>query len=919
MHRFPAARARAWYANVVMRRSSALESSPVSATGPAAFAWARRAAGATPRLRVLAVALVGAALVLATHGVGAVRAGSVERSLAAHLARLGLTVDSAQVAWLARDTGWLGTRPALFVARAKGHLEDVYYADVRITDDAGVFDAHWLTNVTRSSSAGEGGLVRAGHHVAYGVRVGDAYEALVLLDVRGEPGALTRGWPWRARVQNAISNFQETGRRVGFGRTRYAIEPAARSLRLRARGGRIDVELDGAHVVLDPARPTSSAGGDRLRREETGKGEPGTITWLVDTVRNVPWIGPRPIEWLEHAVFGVTDRAQRAYHSVAGASTAQQARQAREALAAPEVPTPDETEARTPQDPEIGLPPPPLAPVLTDPMRGEGEWIPVVDAAFVNAYPGAPTAFWQTFLRVDAERTFERVYVTLWDPRQVQLHVAMGTREPESATGETGKGMVPRDPTLLRDLVGGFNGAFQALHGEFGAMADGRVYLPPKPFAATVAVYVDGRVGVGTWPGPRRGRWDEEAATRQIPADVISLRQNLTSVVEDAVYNPWERWYWGAAPLAAEEQTYIGRSGLCLTREGFMAFLWGETMGPDELGKAMLALRCVRGVHLDMNTKHTGFEFYRPFASGQTPAALGRELSAAEFEGGALSAPGWVFRSRLAVTTMAPIRFPRYLGRDPRDFFYLTLKRVLPGPALSVGGVSREYATDGLPHVPWPRAFARLRLDAPGAWLVRIDARRVTPAPATVAGAAAGDGAAEPVAWLTGMRAFARPPQPGEQALYTSRAYGRNRFGVGPLPRGSAAIVSGTALAADSPSTAALGVDGEGFVLYVEADTPPALHQALTAAGVGRALALPEGARLAFVLDGKTLAVDGQRLVSAEPEASLGWLAETRPAAEVLHPEVKPMPYRVWGWQQDQRVRYFPQGAPRFPTPEAIR
>lgn len=912
MHRFPAARAGAWYANVVMRRSPALESSSGSAAPSDAFAWARRAAGPSPRLRVLAVALVGAAIVIATHGVGAVRAGSVERSLAAHLARTGLRLDAAQVAWLAPRAGPLGTRPALFVAHAQGRLDDVYYADVRVTRDAGVLDAHWLTNVTRSSSAGEGGLVRVGHHVAYGVHVGDAYEALVLLDLRGESDELTHGWPWRARVQNAISNFQETGRRTGFGRTRYTIEPAARNLRLRAHGSRLDVELDGAHVLLDPAHPAASVGDERLRREATAKGEPGTITWLVDTVRNVPWIGPRPIEWLEHAVFGVADRAERAYQAVAGESTEQQARQAREALAAPEVPTVEETEKRTPEDPEIGLPPPPLAPVLTDPMRGEGEWIPVVDAAFVNATPGAPTAFWQTFLRVDAERTFERVYVTLWDPRQVQLHVAMGTREPESATGETGTGMVPRDPALLRDLVAGFNGAFQALHGEFGAMADGRVYLPPKPFAATVAVYADGRVGVGTWPGSRR-RWDEEVATRQIPADVISLRQNLTSVVEDAVYNPWQRWYWGAAPLAADEQTYIGRSGLCLTSEGFMAFLWGETMGPDELGKAMLALRCVRGVHLDMNTKHTGFEFYRPFAAGRSPASLGRELTAAEFEGGALSAPGWVFRSRLAVTTMAPIRFPRYLGRDPRDFFYLTLKRVLPGPAVVIADTSHEYTTQGLPHVAWPRAFARLRLDAPGAWLVRVDARRALPASETVTGTG------QPVAWLTGMRAFARPPQAGEEALFAARAYGRTRFGVGRPPRGATAILSAAALADDSTNTAALGVDAEGFVLYVEAESPPALREALAAAGVGRALALPDGARLAFVLDGKTLAVDGKRPLSAEPEASLAWIAETRPAAEVLHPEVKPTPYRVWGWQQDQRVRYFPQGAPRFPTPEAIR
>jgi hypothetical protein len=146
------------------------------------------------------------------------------------------------------------------------------------------------------------------------------------------------------------------------------------------------------------------------------------------------------------------------------------------------------------------------------------------------------------------------VFVTIWDARQVQLHIAMGTREPESATGETGTGLVPRDERTLSRLVAGFNGGFQALHGEFGMMADGRVYLPPKPWAATVAVFEDGRVGLGSWPAPVSNvAYDERAATAQIPEGMVAMRQNLTTVVEDGRYNPWERWWWGAAPEAATE------------------------------------------------------------------------------------------------------------------------------------------------------------------------------------------------------------------------------------------------------------------------------------------------------------------------------------------------------------------------------
>jgi len=63
-----------------------------------------------------------------------------------------------------------------------------------------------------------------------------------------------------------------------------------------------------------------------------------------------------------------------------------------------------------------------------------------------------------------------------------------------------GSGEIPRDPFVISHLVAAFNGGFQAMHGEFGMMADGVVYLPPKPYSATVAVLQDGSTGFGTWP-----------------------------------------------------------------------------------------------------------------------------------------------------------------------------------------------------------------------------------------------------------------------------------------------------------------------------------------------------------------------------------------------------------------------------------
>src|SRR6201999_288579 len=113
---------------------------------------------------------------------------------------------------------------------------------------------------------------------------------------------------------------------------------------------------------------------------------------------------------------------------------------------------------------------------------------------------GGGPAFVTSFLRPDLQRTDVRVYVTLWDPRQVALHMEAGTVEPISATGEHGTGMIPRAPEVMEHVVAAFNGGFQAQHGEYGMQAESIEYLPPKAYAATVVELRDGSNGFGAWP-----------------------------------------------------------------------------------------------------------------------------------------------------------------------------------------------------------------------------------------------------------------------------------------------------------------------------------------------------------------------------------------------------------------------------------
>jgi hypothetical protein len=853
-----------------------------------------------------------AVVVLRVHGSSG-SAPTLERAVITAMEAEGVRVREASLTWVDGRPSPFSTRGLLFLGAVEGGLADLYYAEIRAAGGT-VLAASSPTNVSDTAGAEEHQIARVGDFVAVSALVGDRLDAVSVLDLRGEPASLTAGWSARQRLQNGVSNLQQVGRARGFGVRRYQWleRPASYELRPRRGGFVVTHGADARDVELDPGREEPREGAQFVEVQSQTKGVPGTVAWVVDTVRAVPWIGPEPIEWLENRAFAVRDRLQQGWHGVVGPDDTA-------AEAAADLGTAGSSESRrrallTATDPELGWPPPPVAPVLPDVVEGEGRWLPVVDDPYVNAYPGAPPAFYQTFIRSDPQRDYTRVYITMWDPRQVQLRMVAGAFEPVSATGQRGPGMVPRDERTLRNLVGAFNGGFQALHGEFGMMADGQVYLPPKPWAATVAVFDDGRVGMGSWPAPDwNGRFVERFATRQIPEGMVEYRQNLTSVVEDGRWNPWERWYWGAAPRGAQEQTLTGRTGLCLTEEGFMAYFWGQNLSPEALATAMLGTRCRRGLHLDMNSAHCGFEFFRPIAPGEQVPRLSQAPDAAfEHEGPLSEAPGWTFRARRAVRSME-MPFPRYSGNEGRDFFYLTLRPVLPGPAIAVaspGEGEGEFRTDGLPHAGWPHAFARTYLgpdEQHRTWFLRIDPRRAVPGPAALAAHHR-----RPLAYLTNVRST--DPGPNEVALVARHATVGTEYQVGRPAEGDRVVLSGPALSRTPDAIAALGVDRDGFLVYAERSRDATdLRARMASAGVPEAVVLsPSDARLALAAGGAFSAVDGVTARPVAVERGLPFFAEERPAAEVIFPDNAPQPYRSWSVLQDQRVRYFPQNPPRF-------
>src|SRR5688572_19551756 len=59
------------------------------------------------------------------------------------------------------------------------------------------------------------------------------------------------------------------------------------------------------------------------------------------------------------------------------------------------------------------------------------------------------------------------------------------------------------------------------------------------------------------------------------------------------------------------DESRTTRSGVCQTKENFIAYFYGASIDADHLTTAMVRARCIYGIHLDMNPGHTGLEFYR--------------------------------------------------------------------------------------------------------------------------------------------------------------------------------------------------------------------------------------------------------------------------------------------------------------------
>ncbi len=295
-------------------------------------------------------------------------------------------------------------------------------------------------------------------------------------------------------------------------------------------------------------------------------------------------------------------------------------------------------------------PPTPLTPAIAAPvMAGEGVWQPL---ATLGQPADQPPILWQTIFRPDPARPFARVALVAMDLSRSRLHIVVGTKEPVSDVPADGRrtGVIPADVQAGGQLLAAWNGGFKAVHGHYGMMTDGVVWLPAEDGMATAAVNPDGRLTLGAWGRGVKpdGGWS-------------AWRQNNPPLIEAGTLNPdvirlANTIRWGASLSGA---VFIWRSGMGVTPDGrWLIYAAGNSLSVQTLTNALTAAGLQDAMQLDVNM--TFEQFYTFLDQPQAIPVAGQAVS-------------------LPITGLKLIKemqggSEHFLAPHERDFFYLTYR-----------------------------------------------------------------------------------------------------------------------------------------------------------------------------------------------------------------------------------------------------
>ena len=375
--------------------------------------------------------------------------------------------------------------------------------------------------------------------------------------------------------------------------------------------------------------------GRRLRRLVIAAPFAGVLVWAAGSY--TAWmLQPTSMNWNEHSAewvrnevpFGnsMVDQGEHLYYSVNAPKTG--GPQLKTLPAVGQSPA----RASTPTSPAAAWPPP-VKPVFSHPLPGEGAWKPAGPP-----WHGGPPVLVTTFR---SEVAYPQIvaYVAWFDHTRTQIGYYPGRYEPPNAAVR-GPAMVPDDQRSR--LLATFNGGFTYTDGANGSADNGRTNEPLKDGNATLIGYRDGHIAIVTWRGgPDAG------------PDAAWARQSLAPIVWNGTLNPQlnddpnsPQWGYTLGGL-----TRVWRSGVGVDRRGNLIYAAADDQTVITLAKILQHAGAVRAMEFDINPEWHTLITYTHSPHGLIPTMVGAN----------------------------PMQSPhRYLVPDDRDFFAVYQPR--PGP-----------------------------------------------------------------------------------------------------------------------------------------------------------------------------------------------------------------------------------------------
>ena len=246
--------------------------------------------------------------------------------------------------------------------------------------------------------------------------------------------------------------------------------------------------------------------------------------------------------------------------------------------------------------------PPPIQPIASPALAGEGVWQPT--GRLVGGHP----VVYETFLRPDRVHTSLLAGVAWLDRRALRAVIYNGNNQPGGSGWRHGDHVLPGETP---GLVAAFNGGFRLDMSQGGYQSEGRVINPFVLGRATFGVRANGAVDLGVW-----GR-DLQPTT-----PYASAFQNLDLIVDGGKDVPGlsrdDHLRWGET---LGGRVFVWRSGVGIDARGNLIYASGE-LDIVSLADVLRAAGAVRAMELDINSYWVSFDTFLPGANGPVPTKL---------------------------------------------------------------------------------------------------------------------------------------------------------------------------------------------------------------------------------------------------------------------------------------------------------